>query len=181
MQYIRNRENYERGGVCGNLLYYMLKSSALTMSVSNIKIFSCFLFRVFIFVLSLNICYEHISKVFLYIYDSLNSYQFQHLGYYAISFCFFFLTSSLTVGLNLDMSNISFYINYWEWCSVETLDFLIFFWRMFFLDKMKHVFLMMGSSWNCSVLPKFWLFLFCPRDWNLAYEFTFKECAFIHT
>ena len=159
----------------------MLKSSALNMSVSNIKIFSCFLFRVFIFVLSLNICYEHISEVFLYIYDSLNSYQFQHLGYYAISFCFFFLTSSLTVGLNLDMSNISFYINYWEWCSVETLDFLIFFWRMFFLDKMKHVFLMMGSSWNCSVLPKFWLFLFCPRDWNLAYEFTFKECAFIHT
>ena len=44
MQYIRNRENYERGeGVCGNLLYYMLKSSALNMSVSNIKIFSCFL------------------------------------------------------------------------------------------------------------------------------------------
>ena len=113
MQHIGNRENYEREeGVYGNLLYYMLKASTLNMSVSNIKTFSCFFFSVLIFVLSLNVCYEHMSKVFLYIYDSLNSYQCQYLGYYAIRLFFFCITSSLTVGLNLDMSNVSFYINY---------------------------------------------------------------------
>lgn len=155
------------------LSYYLLKffcklKTALKLSI-NVKILLFCLFSLFSFfcwnLKYLNSLQIFFLQVFEYIYDKYFKLIISTYGFLCSQVVFFFNSFSLTVGPSFHMCNIWFYPSYYEWYIVElcillssTEECWFFILASSKLDQIstpKSVFLIIGRSWNLSLLSKF--------------------------